>query len=110
MKYTADKNKFLTASNLFPTYAYGPNYQTQVQGPGYKPAIPQIYGGKSTIQQIPVYKDGKLDHYEMIEGDGSSNNQLAPWQTPPYVAATKNGGKVKKNYKNSSVVRAYKNL
>jgi hypothetical protein len=107
MKYTADKNKFLTASNLFPTYAYGPNYQTQVQGPGYKPAIPQIYGGKSTIQQIPVYKDGKLDHYEMIEGDGSNIPSLS---TGPYVLPTKNGGKVKKNYKNSSVVRAYKNL
>jgi hypothetical protein len=83
------------------------------QGPGYNPTIPQIYGGKSTIQQVPVYKDGKLDHYEMIEGDGSSNNQLAPWQTPPFVADIvnkKNGGKVKKNYKNSSVVRAYKNL
>lgn len=110
LKYTADKNKFLTASNLFPKFGYGANYQTQVQGPGYNPVIPQIYGGKSTIQQIPVYKDGKLDHYEMIEGDGSNNNTLAPWQTPPFVATTKNGGKVKKNYKNSSVVRAYKNL
>ena len=113
LKYTADKNKFLTASNLFPKFGYGANYQTQVQGPGYNPVIPQIYGGKSTIQQVPVYKDGKLDHYEMIEGDGSNNNTLAPWQTPPFVAniaATKNGGKVKKNYKNSSVVRAYKNL
>lgn len=110
MKYTADKNKFLTASNLFPKFGYGANYQTQVQGPGYNPVIPQIYGGKSTIQQIPVYKDGKLDHYEMIEGDGSDNNTLAPYQTPPFVATTKNGGKVKKNYKNSSVVRAYKNL
>jgi len=110
MRYTADKNKFLTASNLFPKFGYGANYQTQVQGPGYNPVIQQIYGGKASIQQVPVYKDGVLDHYEMIEGDGSSNNQLAPWQTPPYVAPTKNGGKVKKNYKNSSVVRAYKNL
>ena len=112
MKYTADKNKFLTASNLFPKYGYGANYQTQMQGPGYNPTIPQIYGGKSTIQQVPVYKNGVLDHYEMIEGDGTTTNTttLAPWQTPPYVAPTKNGGKVKKNYKNSSVVRAYKNL
>ena len=113
MKYTADKNKFLTASNLFPTYGYGANYQTHVQGPGYNPSIPQIYGGKATIQQVPVYKDGKLDHYEMIEGDGAKDNTLAPYQTPPFVADIvnkKNGGKVKKNYKNSSVVRAYKNL
>ena len=112
MKYTADKNKFLTASNLFPTYGYGANYQTQVQGPGYRPTIPQLYGGQSTIQQIPVYKNGVLDHYEMIEGNGTTTNTttLAPYQTPPFVATVKNGGKVKKNYKNSSVVRAYKNL
>jgi hypothetical protein len=111
MKYTADKNKFLTARNLFPKYGYGANYQTQMQGPGYNPVIPQIAGGKSTIQQVPVYKDGVLDHYEMIEGDDTTTDTttLAPWQTPPFVA-TKNGGKVKKNYKNSSVVRAYKNL
>jgi hypothetical protein len=109
MKYTADKNKFLVDSNLFHNYGYGANYQTQVQGPGYKPVIPQIYGGKSSIQQVPVYKDGKLDHYEMIEGDGSNNN-IPSLSTGPYVAPTKNGGKVKKNYKNSSVVRAYKNL
>jgi hypothetical protein len=113
MKYTADKNKYLINRNLFPTFGYDQGYGMRTQGPGYNPTIPQIYGGKSTIQQVPVYKDGKLDHYEMIEGDGSSNNQLAPWQTPPFVAniaTTKNGGKVKKNYKNSSVVRAYKNL
>jgi len=110
MKYTADKNKYLINRNLFPTFGYDQGYGIRTQGPGYNPTIPQIYGGKSTIQQIPVYKDGKLDHYEMIEGDGSSDNQLAPYQTPPFVATKKNGGKVKKNYKNSSVVRAYKNL
>jgi hypothetical protein len=112
MKYTADKNKFLTASNLFPKYGYNANYQTQMQGPGYNPVIPQIYGGKASIQQVPVYKNGVLDHYEMIEGDGTTTNTttLAPYQTPPFVATGKNGGKVKKNYKNSSVVRAYKNL
>jgi hypothetical protein len=110
MKYTADKNKFLTASNLFPTYGYGANYQTQVQGPGYRPVIPQIYGGKASVQQVPVYKDGVIDHYEMIEGDGAKDNTLAPYQTPPFIATAKTGGKVKKNKKNSSVVRAYKNL
>jgi hypothetical protein len=83
-----------------------------MQGPGYNPVIPQIYGGKASIQQVPVYKNGVLDHYEMIEGDGTTTNTttLAPYQTPPFVATGKNGGKVKKNYKNSSVVRAYKNL
>jgi hypothetical protein len=110
MKYTADKNKYLINRNLFPTFGYDQGYGMHTQGPGYNPTIPQIYGGKSTIQQVPVYKNGVIDHYEMIEGDGSSNNQLAPYQTPPFIATTKNGGKVKKNYKNSSVVRAYKNL
>jgi hypothetical protein len=106
MKYTADKNKYLINRNLFPTFGYDQGYGMRTQGPGYNPTIPQIYGGKSTIQQVPVYKDGKLDHYEMIEGDGSNIPSLS---TGPIVA-TKNGGKVKKNYKNSSVVRAYKNL
>ena len=115
MKYTADKNKFLTASNLFPKFGYSANYQTQVQGPGYNPTIPQLYGGKASIKQVPIYDtDGKtIIGYKMEEAGNSTDNTLAPWQTPPFVADIvnkKNGGKVKKNYKNSSVVRAYKNL
>ena len=72
-----------------------------MQGPGYNPVIPQIAGGKASIQQVPIYDtDGKtIIGYKMVEGDGATDNTLAPYQTPPFVATTKNGGKVKKNYK-----------
>jgi hypothetical protein len=115
MKYTADKNKYLINRNLFPTFGYDQGYGMRTQGPGYNPTIPQIYGGKGTIKQVPVYKDGKLDHYEMIEGDGTTKDDttLAPYQTPPFVPpgrTVKNGGSVVKNAKNGSVVRAHKNL
>jgi hypothetical protein len=110
MKYTADKNKYLINRNLFPTFGYDQGYGMRTQGPGYNPTIPQIYGGKGTIKQVPVYKDGKLDHYEMIEGDTTDTPSNA---TPPFVPpgrTEKNGGSVVKNAKNGSVVRAHKNL
>jgi hypothetical protein len=110
MKYTADKNKYLINRNLFPTFGYDQGYGMRTQGPGYNPTIPQIYGGKGTIKQVPVYKDGKLDHYEMIEGDTTDTPSNA---TPPFVPpgrTVKNGGSVVKNAKNGSVVRAHKNL
>jgi hypothetical protein len=117
MKYDADIMKYKIDRNLFPQFGYDASGRIHNQGPWYKPTIPQIYGGKSTIQQIPVYKDGKLDHYEMVEtGKTTTDTTTLPSSaTPPFIpgqgyVSKKNGGSVVKNAKNGSVVRGYKNL
>jgi hypothetical protein len=112
MKYTADKNRYMVNRNLFPKFGYDQGYGIHTQGPGYNPVIPQIYGEKSTIQEVPVYDtDGKtILRYKMIDTSKEDTDSVG---TPPFVPAgrtTKNGGSVVKNAKNGSVVKAYKNL
>jgi hypothetical protein len=99
--------------NMFPQYGFDSSGRIYNQGPWYQPNIPQVYGSKATLKQVPVYKDGKIDHYELEEydpNDTTTETTTAPYQTPGIVAAKKSGGKVTKNNKNSSIVKAYKNL
>lgn len=113
MKYTADKNKYMVDKNLFPTFGYDQGYGIHTQGLGYHPVIPQIYGGKSSVKEIPV-KDasGNVLYYKMVgaEEDDDNTTDIPSTATPPIVASKRNGGSVVKNAKNSSVVKAYKNL
>lgn len=121
MKYDADVMKYKVNRNLFPTFGYDQSGRINTRG-FYKPTIPQIYGGKSTIEEVPVYgADGKIEYYKMQEvgkGDDKTNSTTNTTTTiPPDSTAfvpgqgyKKNGGSVVKNSKNSSVVRAYKNL
>ena len=102
---------------MFPTFAYDASGSIRTQGPGFQPNIPQVYGGKSNIKQVPVYDtDGKtILRYQMQEGDGTNIPSTA---TPPLVALTKNGGSVGKNNrssvvknaKNGSIVKLHKNF
>lgn len=101
--------------NMFPQYGFDSSGRIHNQGPWFQPNIPQIYGNKATLKQVPVYgPDGKtIDHYELQPynpNDTTTETTTAPYQTPGIVAAKKNGGKVTKNNKNSSIVKAYKNL
>ena len=100
--------------NMFPQYGFDSSGRIHNQGPWYQPTIPQIYGGKATLKQVPVYgPDGQIDHYELKPYDPNNTTTettTAPYQTPGIVAAKKSGGKVTKNNKNSSIVKAYKNL
>jgi hypothetical protein len=114
MKYDADVMKYKIDRNLFPNFGYDPSGKIHVQGPLYKPTIAQIYGGKSTIEEVPVYDaDGKIKYYKMQETGASNTPSLA---TPPFIPGQefiktgKNGKSIVKNAKNSSVVRGYKNL
>jgi hypothetical protein len=113
LQFDATKNKYLADSNLFPQYGFDSSFGIHNQGQWYQPNIPQIYGGKSTIEEVPVYgPDGKIQYYKMVETGKTTTDTttLAPYQTTPYVASKKNGGKVTKNNRNSSIVKAYKNL
>jgi hypothetical protein len=124
MKYDADLMKYRVNRSLFPNFGYDPSGNMQTRG-FYKPNIPQIYGGKSTIEEVPVYgADGKVQYYKMQEvgtGDDKQNPTTNTTTTLPLDTSTfipgqgykKNGGSIvknAKNSKNSSVVRAYKNL
>jgi hypothetical protein len=108
MKYDADVLKYNVQRNLFPKFGFDPSGRIHTQGAFFKPVIPQVYGGKSTIKQIPVYDtDGKtILRYEMQEVGDTATEAI----TPIKGVAAKNGKSIVKNAKNSSVVKAYKNL
>ena len=113
MKYDADVMKYKVQRNLFPQFGYSSSGKIHTQGPWYKPTIPQIYGGESTIEEVPVYgADGKLQYYKMQQKANTTDQPSS--STPPFVPGqgyvSKNGKSIVKNAKNSSVVKAYKNL
>lgn len=97
--------------NMFPQYGFNSSGQIRNQGPWYQPNIPQMYGNKASLKQVPVYApDGKtIDHYELQPYDPDTTTETTTLP-PGIVAAKKNGGKVTKNNRNSSIVKAYKNL
>jgi hypothetical protein len=101
LQFDAMKNKYLVQSNLFPQFGYDQGYNIQNQGPWYQPNIPQITGDKGTLKQVPVYgADGKtIEYYKLVPNDSTSE-----------TAITKSGGKIAKNNRNSSIVKAIKNL
>ena len=117
LQHDARDLEYKVKSNMFPTFAYDASGSIRTQGPGFQPNIPQVYGGKSNIKQVPVYDtDGKtILRYQMQEGDGTNIPSTA---TPPLVALTKNGGSVGKNNrssvvknaKNGSIVKLHKNF
>ena len=75
----------------------------------FQPNIPTVGSMAATQRQVPVYdKEGKLDHYQLEQYDPSANGGVG---TPPINRVSKNGKSiVKKNNKNSSIVKAIKNL
>jgi hypothetical protein len=116
LQHDARNLEYNVKSNMFPTYAYDASGRIRTQGPGFQANIPQVYGGKSNIKQVPIYgADGKITGYQMQEGDGTDIPSTA---TPPLVALTKNGGSVGKNNrssvvknaKNGSIVKLHKNF
>lgn len=108
MQHDARNLEYNVKSNLFPTYRYNATGRINTQGPGYRPVIPQVYGGESNIEQVPIYgPNGKITGYQMQEYDPNAEQ-----------AVTKNGGSVNKknkgsvvkNAKNGSIVKLHKNF
>ena len=117
LQHDARNLEYKVKSNMFPTFAYDASGSIRTQGPGFQPNIPQVYGGKSNIKQVPVYDtDGKtILKYQMQEGDETDIPSIA---TSPITALSKNGGSVGKNNrssvvknaKNGSIVKLHKNF
>jgi len=108
LEHEARNNEYRVKRNLFPNYRYGES--GNIYNQGYTQLnIPQMYGNKASLRQVPVYgPDGKtIDHYELQPYDPSANGGVG---TPPLRPVAKNGKSIVKNAKNSSVVKAFKNL
>ena len=109
--------------NMYDQFGFNSSGQIRNQGPLYQPNIPQIYGNKASLIQVPVYgPDGKtITGYELKPYDPNATTDtvadtttdtttFAFYKSSGTVATKKNGGSVVKNAKNSSVVKAFKNL
>jgi hypothetical protein len=99
LQHEARNDEYRVKRNLFPNYRYG---QTgNIYNQGYTQLnIPQMYGNKASFIQVPKYgPDGKtITGYELKPYDDSETK------------VAKNGKSIVKNAKNSSVVKAFKNL
>jgi hypothetical protein len=94
--------------NLY-KYRYDKNGRAINMNGIFQPNIGTVGSMAATQRQVPVYdKEGKLDHYQLEQYDPSANGGVG---TPPINRVAKNGKSiVKKNNKNSSIVKAIKNL
>ena len=115
MKYDADVMKYKIQRNMFPTFGFDAAGNARTRGMGYNPTIPQIYGGKGTIEEVPVYDaNGKIIRYKMIDSSKKDTTDIPSNATPPFIPGqgyvSKNGKSILKNARNGSVVKAYKNL
>lgn len=107
LQHEARNDEYRVKRNLFPNYRYG---QTgNIYNQGYTQLnIPQMYGNKASFKQVPVYgPNGEVTSYKLEPYDPSANGGVG---TPPLQPVAKNGKSIVKNAKNSSVVKAFKNL
>jgi hypothetical protein len=88
---------------FFDTDIYGAKSRKDQEIPeGYKATSYDANGNPTRLQRITEKEDKDVEaDMEALEAVG---------KTPGFGDGKKNGGSVKKNYKNSSVVKAYKNL
>ena len=79
----------------------------------FQPNIPTVASKEGTQRQVPVYKkDGTIDHYQLEEYDpNDTTDTTKPGSTATPGIVAKSGKSItKKNNKNSSIVKAIKNL
>jgi hypothetical protein len=110
-KYAKNKleNRTLGVHENLYNYRYDKSGRAINMNAPFQPNIPTVASNNGTQRQIPVYEaDGKtIKYYQLEEYDPSANGGVG---TPPINAVAKNGKSIKKNNKNSSIVKAIKNL
>lgn len=111
-KYAKNKleNRTLGIYENLYKYRYDANGRAINMNGIFQPNIPTVGSTNATQRQVPVYEaDGKtIKYYQLEEYDPSKNGGVG---TPPINRVAKNGKSiVKKNNKNSSIVKAIKNL
>jgi hypothetical protein len=110
-KYAKNKleNRTLGVYENLYNYRYDKSGRAINMNAPFQPNIPTVASNNGTQRQVPVYEaDGKtIKYYQLEEYDPSANGGVG---TPPINAVAKNGKSIKKNNKNSSIVKAIKNL
>jgi hypothetical protein len=95
--------------NLY-NYRYDKSGRAVNMNAPFQPNIPTVASNAGTQRQVPVYEaDGKtIKYYQLEEYDPNDTTEPGSTATPGIVAKT--GKSIKKNNKNSSIVKAIKNL
>jgi hypothetical protein len=95
--------------NLY-NYRYDASGRAVNMNAPFQPNIPTVASNNGTQRQVPVYEaDGKtIKYYQLEEYDPNDTTEPGSTATPGIVAKT--GKSIKKNNKNSSIVKAIKNL
>ena len=102
------ENKTLGVMENMYNYRYDNRGRAINMNAPFQPNIPTVGSMAGTQRQVPVRDAaGNVLYYQLETYDPSANGGVG---TPPINAVSKNGKSITKNNKNSSVVRAYKNL
>jgi hypothetical protein len=111
-KYAKNKleNRTLGVYENLYNYRYDKSGRAINMNAPFQPNIPTVASNNGTQRQIPVYEaDGKtIKYYQLEEYDPNDTTEPGSTATPGIVAKT--GKSIKKNNKNSSIVKAIKNL
>lgn len=105
------ENKTLGIYENMYNYRYDSKGRAINMNPLFQPTIGTVGSANATQRQVPVYKeDGKtIDHYQLETYNPNQEDVVADDDeeiTP--IVSKKNGGKINKQYAQSSIVRAFK--
>jgi hypothetical protein len=111
-------------------YRFDPAGRAINMNPLYQANLPTVYSPSGEITQVPVYdSNGKIKEYQEVKNNNKNtslvtNTNVAPTTyslNPDYspledtqeevydeVAPKRKGGNIRKNYSQSSIVRAFK--
>jgi hypothetical protein len=132
-KYAKNKleNRTLGIYENMYNYRFDPSGRAINMNPLYQANLPTVYSPSGEITQVPVYdSNGKIKEYREVNNNNNKNTSLvtntnvAPTTyslNPDYapledtqedvydeVAPKRKGGNIRKNYSQSSIVRAFK--
>ena len=106
-KYSKNKleNRTLGVMENMYNYRFDPMGRAVNMNAPWQANIPTVGAGKAGQRQVPVYKDGKLDSYQLETYD--------PNEETVETAVAKNGTKltsISEKKRNGSIVKAFKNF
>lgn len=119
-KYAKNKleNRTLGVMENMYKYRYDKSGRAINMNPLFQPTIPTVGSTTNTQKQVPIYKaDGKtIDHYQLeemtpeeITAQQDEDSQIVPLSPAPAISPNVSK-KAKKEKRNGSIVRSYKNI
>lgn len=107
-KYAQNKleNRTLGVYENLYNYRFDPSGRAINMNPLFQPNMPYLYSPDGEITHIPEYDEkGKIKGYKKINKEEDKEDLVA---TTTDKTTQRRGGKTKKNYSQSSIVRAFK--